>query len=106
MRIVERTFAEADRRALLDAGVHPVLAKVYAGRKIKSAAELKYEPAGLLAPSLMKGMPDAAALRSGRIGMLTTHVPEAGASFEILRGDLRRFWRRPRPLSAYQGVGA
>ena len=67
MRIVERTFAEADRRALLDAGVHPVLAKVYAGRKIKSAAELKYEPAGLLAPSLMKGMPDAAALLAGAI---------------------------------------
>jgi len=67
VRIVERTFAEADRRALLDAGVHPVLAKVYAGRKIKSAAELKYEPAGLLAPSLMKGMPDAAALLAGAI---------------------------------------
>ncbi len=42
------------------------------------------------------------ALRTGRIGMLTTHVPEAGATFETARGDLRRFWRRPRPLSAYR----
>jgi hypothetical protein len=42
------------------------------------------------------------ALRGGRIGMLTTHVPDAGASFETVRGDLRRFWRRPRPLSAYR----
>lgn len=47
--------------------------------------------------------PLLAALRAGRIGMLTTHVPEAGASFETARGDLRRFWRRPRPLSAYRG---
>jgi len=41
------------------------------------------------------------ALRRGRIGMVTIHVPEAGASFETIRGDLRRFWRRARPLAAY-----
>ncbi len=50
--------------------------------------------------------PLLAALRSGRIGMLTTHVPEAGALFETLRGDLRRFWRRPRSLAAYQKTEA
>ena len=44
------------------------------------------------------------ALRAGRIGMLTTHVPDAAASFETARGDLRRFWRRPRPLAAYKPV--
>lgn len=42
------------------------------------------------------------ALRAGRIGMLTACVPDAGASFETARSDLRRFWRRPRPLAAYQ----
>lgn len=41
------------------------------------------------------------ALRAGRLGMVTVHVPEAGASFEIIRGDLRRFWRRPRALQHY-----
>jgi hypothetical protein len=41
------------------------------------------------------------ALRAGRVGMLTVHAPEAGASFEAVRGDLRRFWRRPRPLASY-----
>jgi hypothetical protein len=41
------------------------------------------------------------ALRTGRIGMFTLHAPEAGASFETVRGDLRRFWRRPRPLASY-----
>lgn len=45
--------------------------------------------------------PLLAALKSGRIGMVTVHVPEAGASFEAIRGDLRRFWRRPRPLAGY-----
>ena len=46
--------------------------------------------------------PLLAALRAGRVGMLTVHVPDAGASFEIVRGDLRRFWRRPRPLASYR----
>jgi hypothetical protein len=34
--------------------------------------------------------------------MLTIHVPEAAASFETVRGDLHRFWRRPRPLAEYR----
>jgi len=50
--------------------------------------------------------PLLAALRSGRIGMLTVHVPDAGSSFEAARGDLRRFWRRPRPLAEYATAAA
>lgn len=45
--------------------------------------------------------PLLAALRAGRVGMITLHVPEAGVSFEAIRGDLRRFWRRPRPIEHY-----
>ena len=42
------------------------------------------------------------ALRKGRIGMVSVHVPDsAGASFETARGDLRRFWRRPSALEKY-----
>lgn len=41
------------------------------------------------------------ALRGGRIGMVSIHVPEAGVSFETVRGDLRRFWRRPKALEQY-----
>ncbi len=48
--------------------------------------------------------PLLSALKAGRIDMLTVHVPEAAASFETVRGDLRRFWRRPRPLAAYNKV--
>ena len=45
--------------------------------------------------------PLLAALRAGRIGMVTVHVPNVGASFETERNDLRRFWRRPRTLAEY-----
>jgi len=38
------------------------------------------------------------ALRGGRVGMLTVHAPDAGIASETVRGDLRRFWRRARPL--------
>ena len=50
--------------------------------------------------------PLLAALKSGRIGMLTIHIPEAAAAFEIARGDLRRFWRRPRPLATYTAAAS
>ena len=45
--------------------------------------------------------PLLAALRAGRIGMVTLHVPDAAARrFETMRGDLRRFWRRPQRRSS------
>jgi hypothetical protein len=47
--------------------------------------------------------PLLAALRAQRIGMVTVRVPDAapGAGFETVRGDLRRFWRRPRPIGRH-----
>jgi hypothetical protein len=46
--------------------------------------------------------PLLAALRAGRLGMVTVHVPDSlGASFQTIRGDLRRFWRRPKALEKY-----
>jgi single-stranded-DNA-specific exonuclease len=62
MKIVERAFSEAHRRALLEAGLHPVLARVYAARRIASASDLDYEPARLLPPSALKCAAEAAAL--------------------------------------------
>jgi hypothetical protein len=41
------------------------------------------------------------ALRAARIGMITLHVPDAGLEVETVRGDLRRLWKRPRPLAAW-----
>jgi hypothetical protein len=47
--------------------------------------------------------PLLSALRRGRIGMLTLHVPDAAeaVSFEAIRGDLRRFWRLAKPIERY-----
>jgi single-stranded-DNA-specific exonuclease len=67
MRIVERAYAEKDRRALLDSGLHPLLARLYAGRRIRSATELDYAPARLLPPQQMKGIEAAAALLADAI---------------------------------------
>jgi hypothetical protein len=46
------------------------------------------------------------ALRNDRIGMLTLHVlaPHCALSAETIRGDLVKFWRRKRPLTAYAGL--
>jgi hypothetical protein len=43
------------------------------------------------------------ALREGRLGMVTIHVPDAAEclAYETIRGDLRRFWRRPKALERY-----
>src|SRR5574341_1648753 len=67
MKIVERSYVESDRRALLEAGLHPVLARVYAGRNIHSAAELNYGLDGLLPPGTLKGVDAAAALLADAI---------------------------------------
>jgi single-stranded-DNA-specific exonuclease len=67
VRIVERAFAEADRRALLEAGVHPLLARIYAGRRIRTGSELSYEASALLPPNLLKNIEPAAGLLSDAI---------------------------------------
>jgi single-stranded-DNA-specific exonuclease len=67
MKIIERPYAEADRRALVEAGVHPVLARIYAGRRIRSAAELEYQLDKLLPPRLLKSIASAARLLADAI---------------------------------------
>src|SRR5258708_39382773 len=59
MKIVERTFAEVDRRALLAAGIHPLPAPLYAGRRIHSADQLRDRPAPLPPPPPMKSIGSA-----------------------------------------------
>jgi len=47
--------------------------------------------------------PLLAALRDGRVGMVTIRVPDGGecVAYETIRTDLRRFWRRPKALEHY-----
>src|SRR3954465_1796822 len=67
MKIIERRFAEADRRALLESGMHPVLAKLFAARRVRTAEELDYGPTRLHAPTLMKSVEAAAVLLADAI---------------------------------------
>ena len=67
MRIVERPYDEADRRALIDAGLHPVLARVYAARRIRSAAELADDVQRLLPPASLARCEEAAVLLADAI---------------------------------------
>ena len=61
LKIVERAVPPAAQATLLQAGVHPVLARLYAARGIDSAGELEQDLAGLLAPSTMAGIELASA---------------------------------------------
>ena len=67
MRLVERQFADSDRRALLAAGLHPVLARVYAARRIHSAAELDDDFSRLLPPASLAHCERAACLLADAI---------------------------------------
>jgi single-stranded-DNA-specific exonuclease len=67
VKIVERRISEAYRRNLLSEGIHPLLARLYAARSIRSAAELRYEPAALLPPHSMRGVQAAAKLLADAI---------------------------------------
>ena len=62
MTFVTRPFAEPDRAALIRSGMHPVLARIYAARRIRSVTELETDPARLLAPSLLAHSSEAACL--------------------------------------------
>ncbi len=67
MRLVERPYREADRRALIAAGLHPVLARIYAARQIRSAAELEDGYSRLLHPSTLANCERAASLLADAI---------------------------------------
>src|SRR3954454_8687527 len=85
MKIVERAFQEIDRHALIQAGIHPLLAKIYAGRRIRSIAELAYSPAALLPPLLLKGIEQAAwlltdCIRAGKRLLIIADYDADGAT--------------------------
>ena len=67
MKFLTRPFAENDRAALVRAGMHPVLARIYAARRVKTMAELESDPARLLSPALLAHAEDAARLLADAI---------------------------------------
>jgi single-stranded-DNA-specific exonuclease len=67
MNIVTRPYAEADRLRLQNAGVHPLLARLYAARRIASAAELELDFSQLLPPAALTNAGRAARLLADAI---------------------------------------
>ena len=57
---IVRRAVPAAAASLAAAGIDPVLARLYASRGVRDAAELDHSLAGLPPPSLMKGIDDAA----------------------------------------------
>ena len=67
MKIVVRPYAESDRVALVGAGVHPLLARLYAARRIRSALELQLDAGRLIAPAELTHAERAAQLLADAI---------------------------------------
>ena len=67
MKIIIRPYSESDRQALVGAGVHPLLARLYAARRIRSAIELELDAARLLPPDRLLHATRAAALLADAI---------------------------------------
>ena len=67
MKLVERAWSREAHRALLADGLHPVLARVYAGRNIKARADLDYEAARMLSPALLARCEEAGAFLADAI---------------------------------------
>ena len=67
MKIVTRPYAEADRLRLQDSGVHPLLARLYAARRISSSAQLAQDFSHLLPPAALANAGRAARLLADAI---------------------------------------
>jgi single-stranded-DNA-specific exonuclease len=67
VKIVVRPYSESARQALVGAGVHPLLARLYAARRIRSATELEHDAARLLPPDRLLHATRAAALLADAI---------------------------------------
>jgi len=67
LKIVTRAYKEADRLRLQDAGLHPLLARLYAARHIGSAGELDHDFARLAPPSALANAERAARLLADAI---------------------------------------
>jgi single-stranded-DNA-specific exonuclease len=67
VNIIPRDIPPRSVYALEQAGIHPLLARLYAARGVTSTAELDDALARLLAPSTMKGLSEAATLLADAI---------------------------------------
>ena len=67
MKIVTRRYTEADRNRLVESGVHPLLARLYAARHIRSRGELEQGFSRLIPPTELTNADRAARLLADAI---------------------------------------
>jgi single-stranded-DNA-specific exonuclease len=67
MKVVTRPYAEEDRRRLLESGVHPLLARLFAARRIGSRDELEQDFSHLIPPAALTHADRAARLLADAI---------------------------------------
>ncbi len=75
-RIIHRPTPVRAMQALIDAGVHPLLARIYAARGIQRRSDLDYSLKAMLPPAALRGTQEAAQLLADAI--------EAGARMVIV----------------------
>ena len=75
-RIVTRSTPAGNAQRLIDAGVSPLLARIYASRGVCARSDLDYALKALLPPQRLRGVRDAAQLLADAI--------EAGARLVIV----------------------
>jgi single-stranded-DNA-specific exonuclease len=68
LQIVTRRYAEADRQRLVEAGVHPLLARLFAARRIGSRDQLEQDFSRLVPPDELTNAGRAARLLADAIG--------------------------------------
>jgi single-stranded-DNA-specific exonuclease len=66
-QMIQRPVATAAVRKLTDAGLHPLLARLYASRGLASVAEIKTDLNALLPPDQLKGIQSAASMLADAI---------------------------------------
>ena len=67
-QIKTRPSAPADIQALIERGLHPVMARLYAARGVRDPSEIETALAHLLPPPLLKGIESAARLLADALG--------------------------------------
>jgi single-stranded-DNA-specific exonuclease len=67
MKIVTRRYAEADRNRLVESGVHPLLARLFAARRIGSKDQLEQDFSRLIPPAELTNAGRAASLLADAI---------------------------------------
>ncbi|HEX2649226.1 MAG TPA: single-stranded-DNA-specific exonuclease RecJ [Burkholderiales bacterium] len=67
MKIIQRPVRDADVQRLIGGGLHPLLARLYAARRVQTVAELEADFTRLAPPRLLKGAAEAAALLADAI---------------------------------------